>query len=74
MFVIRNEFAMVEVGQDDSAKGMRLMIRDVQTGDSIYLDSLELETLTKLRHRDLAPWVDPSFGEEDMDDDEDLSP
>ena len=70
MFVIKNEFAMVEVGRDDSAKGTRLMIRDVQTGASIYLDSLELETLTRLQHRDLAPYMDPSFGEEDEDGEE----
>lgn len=67
MFVIRNEFAMVEVGQDDSAKGTRLFIRDVQTGASVYLDSLELEALTRLSHKDFAPLVDPSFDDEDED-------
>jgi hypothetical protein len=70
MFVIRNEFAMVEVDRDDSAKGTRLLIRDTQTGQHIYLDSLELEALTRLRHKDFAPLVDPSF--EDLDDEEDL--
>lgn len=69
MFVIRNEFAMVEVGRDDAAKGERLLIRDVQTGATIYLDSLELEALTRLRHKDFAPLVDPSFDDTDVDDD-----
>ncbi len=54
MLIIRNEFAMVEVDRDDSAKGARLKIRDVQTGAEIYLDSLELEALTRLCHKDFA--------------------
>jgi hypothetical protein len=72
VFVIRNEFAMVQVDQDDSAKGTRLMIQDVQTGDCIYLDSLELEALTRLRHKDFAPLVDPSLEDIDEDDDVDI--
>ena len=39
--IFRNEFAMVEVRRDEDANSVRLLIRDVATGNQIYLDPLE---------------------------------
>ena len=61
----RNEFAMVEVKRDESANGVRLLIRDMATGNTIYLDPLELEALTKVVHSHFVPLVDPSSHDSD---------
>jgi len=57
---LTNEFAAVEVERDDSGNGPRLLIRDVRSGKSIYLDPLELCALAWARHDDLIPLLDPS--------------
>jgi hypothetical protein len=36
--IFQNEFAMVEVRRDESANGVRLLIRNLATGNHIYLD------------------------------------
>lgn len=46
---------------DEDANGPRLFIQDLQSGESIHLDPLELEALTRLRHSDLKTFLDPSF-------------
>jgi hypothetical protein len=61
--IFRNEFAMVEVRRNEDANSVRLLIRDVATGNEIYLDPLELEALTRLTHDEFAPLVDPSHRE-----------
>jgi hypothetical protein len=66
-WVIRNEFAMVQVVRDASAHDPRLLIRDMQTGDAVQLDALELEALTRIRHGDLRPLLDPSNAVSDGD-------
>jgi hypothetical protein len=58
--VYRNEFAMVEVTRYETETGPRLCIRDLSSGNEIFLDPVELEGLTRLRHADFAPLVDPS--------------
>jgi hypothetical protein len=58
--IYQNEFAMVEVGRHETETGPRLHIRDLSSGNEIFLDPVELESLTRLRHVDLAPLVDPS--------------
>lgn len=58
--IYQNEFAMVEVERRDSDHGARLCIRDLATGAEVYLDALELEGLTRWKHRDFAELVDPS--------------
>lgn len=58
--VLQNEFAMVEVKKDDSANGVRLLIRDIATGSCVYLDPLELEALTRITHKHFIPLLDPS--------------
>jgi hypothetical protein len=45
--VFQNEFAMVEVRRDDTANGVRLLIRDMATGHGVYLDPLELEGIAR---------------------------
>ena len=61
--IFQNEFAMVEVRRDESANGVRLLIRDLATGNHIYLDPLELEALTRLvvarSTREQGPLEDP---------------
>jgi hypothetical protein len=56
--VLRSEFASVEVARDESANGVRLLVRDLATGNSIYLDPFELETLTRLKHVDFVHFLD----------------
>lgn len=58
--IYQNEFAMVEVTRFVTGTGPRLRIRDLSSGNEIFLDPVELESLTRLRHVDLAPLVDPS--------------
>lgn len=59
--IFRNEFAMVEVRRDESANGPRLFIQDLATGNSIYLDPLELEALTRATHTRFIPLLDPQL-------------
>ncbi|GAA2538350.1 hypothetical protein [Pseudonocardia hydrocarbonoxydans] len=59
-WVVRNEFAMVEVALDRQAHDARLRITDRQTGRTVHLDALELEALTRIGHGDLRSLLDPS--------------
>ena len=56
-----SEFARVRVERDDSGNGPRLMILDLRTGMTVYLDPLELETLAWMRHEDFTRFLDPAF-------------
>lgn len=58
--IYRNEFAMVEVGRFETPSGPRMRIRDMSSGNEVFLDAMELEGLTRARHRDFAPLLDPS--------------
>ena len=62
--IFQNEFAMVEVRRDESANGVRLLIRDLATGNHIYLDPLELEALTRMDHSFFIPLVAPATREQ----------
>ena len=55
-----SEFAAVEVGRDDRGNGPRLMIRDTQSGNCVFLDPLELAALAWVRHEELLPFLDPA--------------
>ena len=57
--IFQSEFAMVEVKRDESTNGVRLLIRDLSTGNQIFLDPLELEALTRVDHSFFLPLVDP---------------
>jgi hypothetical protein len=56
---LTSEFAAVEVERDDSGNGPRLMIRDMRSGQRVFLDPLELAALALARHEELAPFLDP---------------
>jgi len=58
--IYQNEFAMVELSRYETETGPRLCIRDLASGAVVYLDPVELESLTRWRHDDFAPLVDPS--------------
>ncbi len=57
---LTSEFASVRVSRDLTANGPRLRVENRQNGRVIFLDPLELATLTWLEHGDLAPFLDPS--------------
>lgn len=57
---LRSEFGDVAVSRDDRANGPRLRIEDLRNGRVIYLDPLELASLTWLTHDHLGPFLDPS--------------
>ena len=63
--IFRNEFTMVEVKRDETANGVRLFIRDMASGNSIYLDPLELEALTRVAHTHFLPLVGSSRSDTD---------
>ena len=56
---LASEFAAVEVERDDSGNGPRLMIRDLRSGQRVFLDPLELAALAWTRHEELMPFLDP---------------
>ena len=60
MTVYKNEFAMVAVGHHETASGPRLHVVDLASGGEVFLDPMELEGLTRARHREFAPLLDPS--------------
>ncbi|MGH2737006.1 MAG: hypothetical protein ACRDKZ_15610 [Actinomycetota bacterium] len=58
--VLQNEFAMVQIGRLETGDGPRLFIRDLASRAQTILQPSELRGLTRLRHRNLAPLLDPS--------------
>ena len=60
MVIYKNEFAMVAVGHHQTASGPRLHVVDLASGGEVFLDPMELEGLTRARHRQFAPLLDPS--------------
>jgi hypothetical protein len=54
-----SEFAAVEIARDNHGNGPRLMIRDLQSGQEVYLDPLELAALASTRHEELLPLLNP---------------
>jgi len=56
---LTSEFAAVEIDRDDSGNGPRLMIRDLRSGQRVFLDPLELAALALTRHEELLPFLDP---------------
>lgn len=57
---LRNEFARVSVALDTTGNGPRLEIVDHRSGQTAYLDALELEQLAWIRHSELEPFLDPA--------------
>lgn len=58
--VLKNEFAAVEIERDDNANGPRLLVRDLRSGRSTFLDPFELAALVWVRHEELMPFLDPA--------------
>jgi hypothetical protein len=56
---LSSEFAAVEIARDDRGNGPRLMIRDMRSGQCVFLDPLELASLAGARHEELRPLLDP---------------
>jgi hypothetical protein len=57
---MQNEFALVEIGLVETGSGPRLFIRDLASRAETSLRPAELQGLTRLSHRSLAPLLDPS--------------
>jgi hypothetical protein len=57
---LASEFASVTVEVDEHANGPRLRIENVQNGRVVFLDPLEVASLTWLTHDRLGPFLDPS--------------
>jgi hypothetical protein len=57
---LTSEFASVTVELDLTANGPRLKIENQQNRRVVYLDPLELASLTWLDHESLGPFLDPS--------------
>jgi hypothetical protein len=57
--VLRNEFGSVAVQKDESANGPRLLVQNLDEGTEIYLDLLEVESLTRFTHADFEQYVRP---------------
>jgi hypothetical protein len=58
--VLKNEFATVSLEVDHRANGPRLRIENCQNRQVVYLDPLEVASLTWLTHNHLGPFLDPS--------------
>ena len=50
--VFRNEFAVVWLSLNAGSSGVELQVTDAETGDTIGLDALELEAISRMTHRD----------------------
>lgn len=55
--LLRNEFAMVGVQLLVERDAAVLRVRNAETDETIDLDPLELESLTRLQHRELGPFI-----------------
>ena len=59
---LANEFAWVQLQKEDGvANGPRLMLRDMRTGRTMYLDPLELEAISWMGHQELLSLLAPAF-------------
>ncbi|MEA2347661.1 MAG: hypothetical protein QOG62_1448 [Thermoleophilaceae bacterium] len=58
---VESEFASVEVSVDHDGHNARLRVVDLKTGQTGYLDALELETLAWLPEGGLHKLLDPSL-------------
>lgn len=59
LHVLRNEFAMVGIGVTEEPAA-RLRVCNMGSGAEVRLRASQLVRIAHLRHRDLAPLVDPS--------------
>ncbi|WP_157126999.1 MULTISPECIES: hypothetical protein [Rhodococcus] len=62
--VVSNEFARVRVRADRDGNDLRLAIRSLRTGREVFLDALQLESLTWLDERAYTTLLSEPFGPE----------
>jgi hypothetical protein len=62
---LANEFARVRVERDDSGNGPRLKITSVVLNRVIYLDPLQLESLTWQKQETFTSFLESPFGPEE---------
>ena len=69
--VIGNEFASVRLRLEEGNRSL-LRIENARTGESVTIDPLELEALTRLTRHELTLLASPQFA--GIDGDRDLTP
>jgi hypothetical protein len=55
--ILINEFAAVRLWLDRAGNGARLLVEDLETGDTVYLDPLELSSFTLATTGDREDWL-----------------
>jgi hypothetical protein len=55
--VLSSEFASVRVSVDTVANGPRLVVEDVESGERVYLDPLELASFCYASDEDRLAWL-----------------
>ncbi|CAN5421246.1 hypothetical protein BH09ACT8_BH09ACT8_34260 [soil metagenome] len=55
--ILINEFAAVRLWLDRAGNGARLLIEDLESGDEVYLDPLELSSFTLATAGDRDDWL-----------------
>lgn len=55
--VITSEFASVRVSVDTTANGPRLLVEDLESGEHVYLDPLELSSFCHADDEDRLAWL-----------------
>jgi hypothetical protein len=57
VFELMSEFAWVRVRRDDSGRGPRLLIEDLEAGQSVLLDPLELASMCHATDEQRRAWL-----------------
>ena len=55
--VLASEFAAVRVSVDTAANGPRLLVEDIESGESVLLDPLELASFCHAGEEDRLTWL-----------------
>jgi hypothetical protein len=55
--IMINEFAAVRLWLDRSGNGPRLLVEDLESGDEVFLDPLELSSFTLATPEDREDWL-----------------
>jgi len=54
---IANEFAAVRVSRDETGRGPRLRVEDLETGDAVWLDAVELASIAHATDEQRREWL-----------------
>jgi hypothetical protein len=55
--ILTNEFAAVRLSVDETGNGPRLLVEDLESGDEVFLDPLELSSFTLATPEDREDWL-----------------